>query len=709
LSNDAQSLNRLISNDMETRVQHYEAIYLFAIVSMLIWHAATSMHVAIVNSQITLAINFVTMSSAFLISRFKKINYKQASNLFTVCLTIFSLTLIYNTHRNNYHQVAIFACLITLCTGASMLASRMRVIIYAYSMSAVVATGSFVFADNFINVLFFGVTCILIVPAMTLHHSIYERLARRNARLDTIYNNAAAGIVQVDNSGKILQSNRKFLEMSEYNEHDLKALTLPQICHEADVVPLTTFLHNAKFEYSPHAEIRIQSKFGKFIWVRLVSSHNSKNSANESLIIIALDISQEKKINELSNFQKQILTMFARKVGFKTVIAEIAKFLSIQSGGLPVAISIVKNNSFEIAGSFNLPDNIADSIRQRPVEPGYGNCYEAFKTKVIQIGEVVKDHPSWRELQAVNPTNPLAACWSAPFLNDSGNAAGVIEVFKYTEGIPNSNLLQAIEIFCSLAGLAVMVNNSDELQKTYMANLTQTAKLASLGEMAAGIAHEINNPMTIIQGRAEQIKGVLLVEPIDAMKIDKIADNIMASVQRVAKIIKGLRAFARFNADMDFTPVKLTEVLNETIDLCKERFKVNNVTLRINISDHNIVVISRGTQLSQVLLNLLNNAYDAIDGRSDKWIEVDAQETEEFVKLTVTDSGAGIPNSIAEKLFQPFFTTKGVDKGTGLGLSMSHGIIADHGGRIYVDNKSRHTKFVIEMPKHSEPALDKIA
>jgi C4-dicarboxylate-specific signal transduction histidine kinase len=160
---------------------------------------------------------------------------------------------------------------------------------------------------------------------------------------------------------------------------------------------------------------------------------------------------------------------------------------------------------------------------------------------------------------------------------------------------------------------------------------------------------------------------------------------------------------------MDFTPVKLTEVLNETIDLCKERFKVNNVTLRINISDHNIVVISRGTQLSQVLLNLLNNAYDAIDGRSDKWIEVDAQETEEFVKLTVTDSGAGIPNSIAEKLFQPFFTTKGVDKGTGLGLSMSHGIIADHGGRIYVDNKSRHTKFVIEMPKYSEPALDKIA
>jgi PAS domain S-box-containing protein len=694
---------------MEKRVLHYEAIYLFATLAIVVWNVATAMHPQIVRSTVMLTVNLLVMSSAFLFSRIKKIDYRQASNLFTLCLTIFTGTLIYNTHRNDYHQVAIFACIITICAGASMLPTKRRVMTFAYTLAAIVATGSYVFADNVINLLFLGVTCILIVPAMTLHHSIYERLARRNARLDMIYNNAAAGIIQLDNKGKILQTNRKFLEMSEYREQDLASLTLMQICHEADITPLKTFLHNATFEYSPHAEIRIQSKYGKFAWVRLVSRNNFSSNNNENLIIIALDISQEKKINELSNFQKQILTMFARKIGFKTIMAEIAKFLSIQSGGLPVAINIVKNNSFEIAGSFNLPDNVITNLSRRPIEPGYGNCYDAFISKVIQVVESVKDHPTWAKIHAEYPSNPLAACWSVPILNDSGNVAGVIELYKYTEGFPNSNLLQALEIFCSLAGMAIMVNNSDELQKTYLANLTQTAKLASLGEMAAGIAHEINNPMTIILGRAEQIKGLLKNESVAVDQISSVADNIISSVQRVAKIIKALRAFSRLNAEMEFTPVKLIDVVNETTDLCKERFKDNNVRLQINIDDQNTVVTSRGTQMSQVLLNLLNNAYDAISDKPDKWIAVDAFETAEFVRITVTDCGVGIPASIADKLFQPFFTTKGVDKGTGLGLSISHGIVADHGGRIYIDQKSQNTRFVIELPKYVKSASIKSA
>jgi len=695
-----------MSTDMETRVKHYEAIYFFAVMMILIWHTTTSMHSEVINSPVTLAINLITMTSAFLYSRLKKINYKQASNLFTFCLTIFSLTLLFNSHNNNYHQIAIFSCLITMCVGASMLSSKKRVIAYTCSMAIAVGIGSYFFADNLINALFLGVTCILIVPAMTLHHSIYERLARRNARLDTIYNNAAAGIMLLDRSGKILQSNRKFLEMCEYHDQDLTALTLQQICHESDVATLKTFLHNATFEFSPHVEIRIQSKFGKFVWVRLVSSNNLGDSV-EHLTIIALDISQEKKINELSNFQKQVLTMFARKVPFKTIIGDITKFVSIQSGGLPVAISLIKSNYFEIAGSFNLPDNVRQSLVKRPVEPGYGNCYQAVANKAIEVVESVKNHPSWEKLQASNPSNPLAACWSIPIMNDLGNAAGVLEVFKYTEGSPNSNLLQALDIFSSLAGMAVMVNNSEELQKAHLANLTQTAKLASLGEMAAGIAHEINNPMTIIQGRAEQIKGVLKIAPPDIEKIDAIADNITNSVQRVAKIIKGLRAFARFNADMEFTPVKIIDVINETVDLCKERFKVNNVTLRIDVKNENTIVTSRGTQLSQVLLNLLNNAYDAISERLDRWIQLESYESGDFVILTVTDSGLGIPASIVDKLFQPFFTTKGVDKGTGLGLSMSHGIIGDHGGKIYIDSKSHHTKFVVEIPKYKEVEIKK--
>jgi len=215
--------------------------------------------------------------------------------------------------------------------------------------------------------------------------------------------------------------------------------------------------------------------------------------------------------------------------------------------------------------------------------------------------------------------------------------------------------------------------------------------------------------MTIIQGRAEQIKGAIKMEKVDLEKIDSIADNITKSVQRVAKIIKGLRAFARFNADMDYTPVNVNELISETLDLCGQRFKTNNVKLTIKVANETSAVLSRGTQMSQVLLNLFNNAYDAISELPNKWIEVKAIETAEFVQITVTDCGPGIPAPVAEKLFQPFFTTKGVDKGTGLGLSIAHGIIADHKGRIYIDKSCRNTRFVIELPRLPHGIVQKSA
>lgn len=698
MAQQTTSLNTLISDDLKIRIRLYQILYVLA-VPLYFLSYFVSIQLGMNESLVLLAINTGTAGVSFLISRFRKLSYFQAVNLFTGVLTIHAATAIGRTHLNNYNQISMFGCLILLICGATFLASSRRVIFFTVIYASILTIGSYLHTSNIVLASFLIISSALLVPAMSLHHAIYERLAQKTRRLNNIFNNAAAGIIQVDHGGKILQTNLKFREMTEYKENDLVGVLLSQLCPEGEVDPLKTFLFNAGHEYAPQIESRLQTKFGKYIWIRLVASNQPGSGFADNLILLALDISAEKKMNELSSFQTQILKMFARKVPFKVVVAELAKFLSIHTGGLPVVISLLKGQALEIVGSFSVPDNLLATLDSRPLEEGCGNADHAIKSKALHVVSNIPGSPHWQTYRKGHPKSPLTSCWSLPFISDAGSVAGVIEIYKYTEGSPHSALVQSLEIFSSLTGMAVMVRNSDEMQRVYTANLTHTAKLASLGEMAAGIAHEINNPMTIILGRAEQIKGAIRQSHIDIAKIDSIADNIVKSVLRVAKIIKGLRSFAQFNAGVEFTTMKVVDLINETIDLCGQKFKSDGVKITVSVANECSEIHSRGPQISQVLLNLLNNAYDAIYDRTDKWIEVRAIDAAGIVQIIVTDSGLGIPEEVAEKLFQPFFSTKSVDKGTGLGLSIAHGIVADHKGRIYVDKNCKNTRFVIELPQ----------
>ena len=228
--------------------------------------------------------------------------------------------------------------------------------------------------------------------------------------------------------------------------------------------------------------------------------------------------------------------------------------------------------------------------------------------------------------------------------------------------------------------------------------LIQSSKMASLGEMSAGIAHEINNPLTIIMGNASQILGRLGSAQWDEARARQSLEKILVTVERIAKIVRGLRTFSR-NADNDpMVPCILPELLRETLDLCSERFKHHGIELQIQELPY-AHLLARPSQLSQVLLNLLNNAHDAVESLSEKWIRVEGRLTADgSVEVSVTDSGSGIPKPLLDKLMQPFFTTKPVGKGTGLGLSIASGIVADHGGKLAYDPISPRTRFVLTLP-----------
>lgn len=229
-------------------------------------------------------------------------------------------------------------------------------------------------------------------------------------------------------------------------------------------------------------------------------------------------------------------------------------------------------------------------------------------------------------------------------------------------------------------------------------SMASTSKMAALGEMAGGIAHEINNPLTIIYGKADHLYRQI---ERDAFSKERILDDIQKiklTSERIAKIVKGLRTFSRSGENDPFQCISIETVITETLAFCSERFKNQNVILEVSPMP-GLDVECRSTQLSQVILNLLNNAFDAVQLLPEKWVRLVVEATADAqVQISVTDSGGGIPPFVLDKLMQPFFTTKEVGKGTGLGLSVSQGIIQDHFGTLEVDRSCKNTRFVITLP-----------
>jgi C4-dicarboxylate-specific signal transduction histidine kinase len=254
------------------------------------------------------------------------------------------------------------------------------------------------------------------------------------------------------------------------------------------------------------------------------------------------------------------------------------------------------------------------------------------------------------------------------------------------------------EIASMNANLEQTVEKRTEELKEVQLNLIQSSRLSALGEMAAGVAHEINNPLAIIKTKSAQLQELLVENPIDQELAVTMAASVVKTTERIAKIVQGLKSFSRDGSSDPFDVINVHALLTETIDFCNERLKSKGIDLRVDGFDHNLQFAGSTTQISQVLLNLLNNSSDAIEKLNEKWIHVSTEHSDKEIMISVTDSGPGIPEAIRKKLMQPFFTTKDVGKGTGLGLSISRNIIKKHNGTFDIDANSKNTRFVIRLP-----------
>jgi len=238
-----------------------------------------------------------------------------------------------------------------------------------------------------------------------------------------------------------------------------------------------------------------------------------------------------------------------------------------------------------------------------------------------------------------------------------------------------------------------------EREKIRVKAMTQ-GKLASLGEIATGVAHEINQPLTYLRIIFDSILRDMERDRLDLAELGEECRESLRQISRISVIIDHLRVFGRAKS-MDRVEVRIDRVVRDSLVLMRERLRTRKILLDNRLDASLPAILGNAVKLEEVFLNLFQNAIDALEGRDNGVICIEASLEEEGKMLLIrfTDNGPGIPEEIREKIFEPFFTTKEVGKGTGLGLSIVFGIVKEHGGAIECESApGEFTTFVITLP-----------
>jgi C4-dicarboxylate-specific signal transduction histidine kinase len=270
-----------------------------------------------------------------------------------------------------------------------------------------------------------------------------------------------------------------------------------------------------------------------------------------------------------------------------------------------------------------------------------------------------------------------------------------------------------IQMFPTDEGVSMFFSNMTEEKKRAeqleLEKLLREKRIEALSHMAGGLSHEISNPLAIIHARASDLQslaaGGTALASIDVLRA---CDSIVRTSDRAMKILRGLRGFGREASKDPMRLASIDEIAEECIELQHTRLERHNVELRRDHDPETPDFLCRETQIGQIVTNLLNNAFDAIDqaGCADRWIEMKTYCSEEEIYMDVTDSGPGIEDHFKVHLMEPFFTTKEFGMGTGVGLSLSRAIAQDHGGSLTLCEDTKNTCFRLILPMRPDGARE---
>ncbi len=521
--------------------------------------------------------------------------------------------------------------------------------------------------------------------------------------LEQIYNSARTAIAMSSLDGRYLQVNQKFCEIFGYTSEELSQKNFLQLSHPEESTQALAWIDEFKSgrRRSLDARKRYLHKQGHLLWIRiLVNGVWNPAGELEAFVTVLEDVTEQKAAEDLLRKQKEVLELMLKDLPLSDTLSRIVQLVEEQAPGALSTIYLIEDGKLMVGAAPSFPASFTQVVHGCPIGPTAGSCgAAAFLGKQIVSIDIEKDDSCWGSFREWILSYGIKAAWSTPVFSRDNQVIGTVSMCWKEPKEPLPRHLELVEVATRLMGIAIERDRTRQLLESQQVKMIASSKLAALGEMAAGLAHEINNPLAIIQGRSEQLGLMIRHGQTNPAQMTEIARSIEGTTKRISRIVRGLRTFARETDGDPFVPARIETILEDTLSLCHERFKVHSIEIQQTLFDRLLELECRSVQLSQVLLNLLNNAHDAVIPLKDRWIRIEILDEGTELSVAVTDSGAGIPQELRERIMQPFFTTKQENQGTGLGLSISSGIAASHGGRLWLDSAAPNTRFVVTLPK----------
>lgn len=318
------------------------------------------------------------------------------------------------------------------------------------------------------------------------------------------------------------------------------------------------------------------------------------------------------------------------------------------------------------------------------------------RRSLVWIPDVTQD-PHFPPRDTLMSVRPVVGAGVPVFVDEK--IVAVLEFFKASPSYDSEPLIRFFELLSAQLSAVVARQRAQVETRRHLARLANASKMATLGEIAAGVAHEINNPLHTLTLTSHLLERLASAGRLSAEAIQPHLKKVETCVKRMATIVSELKDFSRDSSQDDYKRAPLTRVVNETLDLCHSRLLSKDIDVMVSEIPDGWEAECRSSQISQVLLNLLNNAFDAVREQNVRWIKLEILDKGSLFEISVTDSGPAIPKDVARRIMDPFFTTKPPGKGTGLGLSISSNIMTDHGGSLALDSTSPNTRFVMTLPK----------
>ena len=550
---------------------------------------------------------------------------------------------------------------------------------------------------NLVALLGFLTTASVVTSLMSRRRASFQEIKGLRDHLTLVIDTIPALTAVTLPSGSVEVVNRRWLEYTGIRLEDARGSGWTRSLHPDDRERFVSKGNAARQAREPfELELRLRRADGAYRWFLMrVAPQRDEQGEVVRWYGVSTDIEDRKLAEALLAGEKRLLEMMARGDALALILDALCRLVEEQSGDVLCSVLMLDPDGIHLrhGAAPSLPRSYTEAVDGLPIGPGAGSCgTAAYRAERVVVSDIATD-PLWADYRELALAHSLRACWSTPMLSSDGRVVGTFAMYYREPRLPRAHEHDIIERITPMAAVAVERAHAEEALRQAQAELARVTRVTTVGELAASIAHEVNQPLAAIVADASACLQWLAADRPDLDSVREALGAVVKDGERAAEVVGRIRALLSRTA-VAREPCDLAGIVHEVLSLVGPELRRQGIALQTVLTPELPLVIGDRIQLQQVLLNLLVNAAEAMRETQPERrrvvvrSSVEYRDDEVWAVLAVQDAGVGFSELEESRLFEAFYTTK--PSGLGMGLSISRSIIERHGGRLWATPNPDH-------------------